>query len=60
MKQGGEYRLLPYKLPKKPVCKFANEDKFFLPKTANVSEITFPMACPLEVVKIFNDLKEDN
>jgi hypothetical protein len=51
LKQGGEYRLLPYKLPKKPLCDFVNEDAFFLPKAVNVSEIRFPMACPFEVVR---------
>lgn len=51
LKQGGEYRPLPFKLPKKPLCKFVNEDVFFFPKAPNVSEITFPMACPVELVR---------
>ena len=51
LKQGGEYRELPYKLPKKPICDFVNEDSFFIPKTVNVSDITLPFSCPMKVVK---------
>lgn len=51
IKRGGVYQPLPFKLPKKPLCVFINEEIFFLPKASNVSEITFPMTCPLEVVR---------
>lgn len=49
-KQGGEYKETPFKLPKKPLCDFVNGEKFFLPKASRVSELVFPLACPLTVV----------
>lgn len=52
MKQGGEYRVLPYKLPNKPICDFLNEDKFFIAKLANVSDVTFPIGCPIPIVSL--------
>ena len=59
LKQGGEYRLLPFKLPKKALCDFVNEDIYFLPKAVNVTDITFPVSCPLETVKWFSNLIEN-
>lgn len=53
MKQGGEYREMPYKLQKKPFCDFVNGETFFLPKVTDVTSppMTFPMSCPSPVVR---------
>lgn len=39
IKQGGEYRLMPYKIPSKGICDWHNEDKLFYPELASVSRI---------------------
>lgn len=46
IKQGGEYRMSPYKISQKNACDAANNDKLFLPELAKVSNITLPMPCP--------------
>lgn len=45
-KQGGEYRKLPYKLPRKGICDFANDDKIFYPDIAQHSDHEVPFKCP--------------
>jgi hypothetical protein len=51
-KQGGEFRQLPYKLPPKNLCDFLNEDTMFIPGLVEVSNIPYPMPCPVPQVKI--------
>lgn len=46
MKQGGEYRRLPYKLPKQGFCDFHNDDKNFYPDLAAHSDFEVPFQCP--------------
>jgi hypothetical protein len=49
-KQGGEYRLMPYNLPKKSFCDFFNEDEVIVPELVKVSNIPKPMPCPVPMV----------
>lgn len=46
-KQGGEYRLMPYKISTKPFCDFMNEDKYMIPEFFSFVNISLPMPCPL-------------
>lgn len=46
MKQGGEYRLMPFKLKKKEICDFYNEDKFFYDEMCKFSDWEIPFKCP--------------
>lgn len=47
MKQGGEYRLLPYKSSKTGACSFTQADKFFYEDVTKSSDFEFPFPCPL-------------
>lgn len=51
IKQGGQYRLMPYKLPKKGVCDVHNEDKYFYPDLVAASDFPMPYPCPLPTVE---------
>lgn len=51
-KQGGEYRLLPYKLPQKKLCSFFDEDTIFFPEFTKASNISLPFPCPVPKVTI--------
>lgn len=53
-KQGGEYRMLPYKLPEKQFCDFFNEDDLFYPELTEYSDFTNPIRCPLPVVSFLS------
>lgn len=44
------YHLLPYKIVK-PWCDFLNEDEYFYPEMAAVSDMEFPSPCPLPNVR---------
>jgi Protein of unknown function (DUF1091) len=56
-KQGGEYRLLPFKLPAKNLCDFLNQDTIVIPDMVKVSNIPSPMPCPVPQVKsLINNL----
>lgn len=50
-KQGGEYRLLPYRIPPKPICTFINEDTYIYPELSASSDFPLPMPCPLPLVQ---------
>ena len=50
LKQGGEYRLMPYKLPKKGVCDFISSDEYFIDELAQNSNFSDPMQCPIRKV----------
>jgi hypothetical protein len=50
IKQGGEYRLMPFKISSQPVCDSMKEDKYFMPEVAKVSNVTIPVPCPLTPV----------
>jgi hypothetical protein len=52
MKQGGEYRKLPYKLPPNGFCKFINDDIYIYPELTKASDIPWPVACPLPIVSV--------
>lgn len=53
VKQGGQYRLMPYKLPKKGWCDFHNDDTYIYPEVAAGSDWPLPMPCPLPAVRCF-------
>lgn len=46
-KLGGEYRLMPYKLPIKGFCDFLIEDKLFYPELTEHSDFEAPFKCPM-------------
>lgn len=50
LKQGGEYRILPYKVSKKGVCDFHNGDEYFYPEMSAVSDMPLPYPCPFPAV----------
>jgi hypothetical protein len=50
VKQGGEYRKLPYNLPEKGFCKFQNEDEYIYKNFAASSDFPYPLICPLPAV----------
>jgi hypothetical protein len=58
LKQGGEYRMLPYKLKRSPLCDFYSGDKFFYEDMTKTVSYPFPFVCPLKKVsfsfQIFN------
>lgn len=47
-KQGGEYRLMPYKLQNKGICDFFNDDNIFYPEYSAVSDFALPFPCPFK------------
>jgi hypothetical protein len=49
-KQGGGYRIMPYKLPEKAFCDFHSDDEFFYPEFAKYTDFTDPLTCPLPKV----------
>lgn len=49
-KQGGEYRLLPYRLPKKKFCDAIRDDDVVYPDLAAVSDFEMPAPCPYKKV----------
>lgn len=58
-KQGGEYRILPYRLPRLGFCAFI-KDKFFYPDLAAVSDLPLPAPCPFTAVKLTADIFDNN
>lgn len=50
-KQGGEYRLMPYKI-KKPLCEFLEEDKYFYDDFCANSTMINPFPCPYPIGNI--------
>jgi hypothetical protein len=48
VKQGNEYRKLPYRSPKKPLCEFYQSDIFFMQDFCEKSNLTYPVPCPIE------------
>ena len=55
-KQGGEYRLMPYKLPKKGFCDFIASDELFVKDLVEYTNFTYPVPCPLVKVSYYNKL----
>lgn len=53
-KQGGEYRLTPYKLQKKGVCDFIASDEYFVDDLVKNSNFSDPMPCPIPKVNCNN------
>lgn len=51
IKQGGEYRLLPYKFPSMPFCAFLQNDVFFYEEVCNYTDFIYPAPCPFEAVR---------
>lgn len=53
IKQGGEYRRLPFKIPRKQFCKFFYEEIYFYPEFAKASDFPPPetATCPLPNVR---------
>jgi hypothetical protein len=51
VKQGGEYRLMPFKFSPQPLCEFVNNDKTYVPEFEKVSNFTQPKPCPGPKVK---------
>jgi hypothetical protein len=58
VKQGGEYRLMPFKIPPQPVCDLFNNEDAFVQDFADVSNITQPMPCPMPKVKLIHRLSQ--
>lgn len=54
-KQGGEYRLTPYSLPRKGFCDFVNSEKFFVQELIKNSNFPFPFPCPFPTVIFIHD-----
>jgi hypothetical protein len=52
-KQGGEYRLQPFKLPPQSFCDALNNDPYFMPEIAKVSNLTLPIPCPLNATSYY-------
>lgn len=52
VKQGGEYRLLPYKVPAKGFCDFNNDDVYYYPEFSGASDYPMPYPCPCPAVRI--------
>ena len=46
-KQGGEYRLMPFKVSKKGLCDLHDEDKLFYPELCKASDFKCPFKCPM-------------
>jgi len=53
-KQGGEYRLIPFQVPKKPFCNFFFDELYFYPEFIKASDFPEPdeKNCPLAAVII--------
>jgi hypothetical protein len=49
-KQGGQYRLMPFKLPIVPFCEFLNKDVTFIPAWLESTNMTRPVPCPVPQV----------
>jgi hypothetical protein len=56
IKQGGEYRLLPYKLKKSPLCDFYRDDTFFYEEMTKMISYPFPFVCPFKTVSLTSKL----
>jgi hypothetical protein len=54
-KQGGEYRLQPFKLPPQSFCDALNNDPYFMPEIAKVSNLTLPIPCPWDGTTYYID-----
>jgi hypothetical protein len=50
IKQGGEYRLMPFKHPPQPICEFINNEKYYIPDAIKVTNFTLPVPCPIPKV----------
>lgn len=52
MKQGGEYRQMPYRQPKTQMCQFFQDDIYVYPKLAEASDFPLDIKanCPLKEV----------
>lgn len=53
VKQGGEYRRMPYKVANKGTCDFYNDDEYVYPELAAHSDLPLPFPCPLSPVRSF-------
>jgi hypothetical protein len=49
-KQGGEYRKLPYNFPASNLCDSLSQDSYVFPELAQVSDVDYPLPCPVEPV----------
>lgn len=49
-KQGGGYRLLPYRIPKKAFCDTFRDDVYFYPELVAASDFEMPPPCPIKKV----------
>lgn len=52
VKQGGAYRIMPYKPPKSGFCSFIRDDKYVYPDLVTVSDFPDPFLCPFPSVKL--------
>lgn len=50
VKQGGEYRKLPYRLKESPVCDFFQQDTYFYEEMTTMTTYPFPFVCPIAKV----------
>lgn len=47
-KQGGEYRLMPFRIPKMALCDFVSDEKLYYPELCEYSDFEDPFKCPLQ------------
>lgn len=50
VKQGGEYRKLPYRVPIQGFCDYLQGDIYFYPEWTKYSDLPFPPPCPFPKV----------
>lgn len=58
-KQGGEYRLMPYRVPRQPFCDCLIKDELFYPEVSKHSDFPADLKnnCPLPPVNFFKYMK---
>jgi hypothetical protein len=49
VKQGNEYRKMPYRIPPKKMCQFIKDDDYFYEELTQKSSLPMPAPCPFEV-----------
>lgn len=50
VKQGGEYRMMPFKLPEIPFCDIVRDDFYYYDAIAAQSDLPQPFSCPMPKV----------
>lgn len=53
VKQGGEYRLSPFKMPPRPLCEVVEADVSYYNEIAAESNLPLPFSCPIKKVYFY-------